>query len=182
MEWKVLQSEYLFKDKPWLTIRKEKCELPNGKIMPAYYIIEYPSWASVVALTKDNKAVFVQQYRHGLGVISIELPGGVVDPGETPEQGVKREIREETGYVFESYEYLGKIAPNPATSNNYMHMFLARGGEKVTGQSLDETEDVEVVLYTLDEVKQLLRENKIVQSLHCTTLFYAFSRLGLLTY
>lgn len=181
MKWTVLESAYLHKE-PWLTIRKEKCELPNGTIMPAYYIIEYPTWASVLALTKDNKAVFVKQYRHGLGVESIELPGGVVDPDETPEQGVMREIKEETGYVFDSYEYLGKISPNPATSTNYMHMFLARGGEKVAEQNLDETEDVEVILYTLDEVKQLLRENKIVQSLHCTTIFYALNRLGAMTY
>ena len=181
MKWKVLESEYLHKE-PWLTIRKEKCELPNGKIMPAYYIIEYPTWVSVVALTKENKALFVKQYRHGLGVESLELPGGVVDAGETPVQGAKREVMEETGYEFESYEYLGKISPNPATSTNYMHMYLARGGEKVAEQNLDETEDVEVLLYTIDEVKQLLRENKIVQSLHCTTLFYALNKLGLMTY
>jgi ADP-ribose pyrophosphatase len=178
MKWKVLESDYLHKE-PWLTIRKEKCELPNGTIMPAYYIIEYPTWVSVLALTKDNKAVFVKQYRHGLGVVSIELPGGVVDAGETPEQGIRREIMEETGYEFETYEYLGKISPNPATSTNYMHMYLARGGEKVAEQSLDETEDVEVALYSLDEVKQMLKENKIVQSLHCTTIFYALDRLGL---
>jgi ADP-ribose pyrophosphatase len=178
MKWKVLESDYLHKE-PWLTIRKEKCELPNGTVMPAYYIIEYPTWVSVLALTKDNKAVFVKQYRHGLGVVSIELPGGVVDAGETPEQGIKREIKEETGYEFESYEYLGKISPNPATSTNYMHMYLARGGEKVAEQSLDETEDVEVALYSLDEVKQMLKENKIVQSLHCTTIFYALEKLGL---
>jgi ADP-ribose pyrophosphatase len=178
MDWKVLESEYLHKE-PWLTIRKEKCELPNGTIMPAYYVLEYPTWVSVLALTKDNKAVFVKQYRHGLGVVSIELPGGVVDAGETPEQGIRREIREETGYEFDSYAYLGKISPNPATSTNYMYMYLATGGEKVAEQSLDETEDVEVVLYSLDEVKQLLKENKIVQSLHCTTIFYALNKLGL---
>ena len=75
-----------------------------------------------------------------------------------------------------------QISPNPATSTNYMHMFLARGGEKVAEQNLDETEDVEVVFYTMDEVKSLLRENKIVQSLHCTTLFYALNRLGEVSY
>lgn len=181
MEWTVLDSEYLFNE-PWLTIRREKCELPNGKIMPAYYIIEYPTWVSVLALTKDNKAVLVKQYRHGLGVVSIELPGGVVDAGETPEQGAVRELKEETGYVFESLDYLGKISPNPATSTNYMHMFLARGGEKVAEQSLDETEDVEVVLYTLDEIRTLIAENKIVQSLHVTTLFYALRKLGVIAY
>src|SRR3712207_6422475 len=128
MEWKVLESSYLHKE-PWLTLRKEKCELPNGKIMPAYYILEYPTWVSALALTKDNKAVFVKQYRHGLGVVSLEVPGGVVDAGETPDVAIKRELKEESGYVFESYEYLGKISPNPATSTNYMHMYLARGGE-----------------------------------------------------
>jgi len=177
MEWKILESEYLFNE-PWLTIRKEKCELPNGKIMPAYYTLEYPSWVSALALTKDNKVVMVKQYRHGLGVISTELPGGVVDKGETPEVAIARELKEETGYVFESYQLIGKICANPATTNNYMHMFIARGGEKVAEQSLDETEDVETVIYTIDEVKQLVKENKIVQALHTTTIFYALEKLG----
>src|SRR5918993_638378 len=169
MEWKVLESEYLHKE-PWLTIRKEKCELPNGKVMPAYYVIEYPTWATVFALTKDGKAIFVKQYRHGLGVVSIETPGGVVDDGEDVDTAVARELLEETGYKFEKLEYLGKISANPATTNNYMHMYLARDGEKVADQNLDETEDVEVVLYTIDELKDLIRQNKIVQSLHMTCI------------
>jgi len=181
MIWKVLDSEYLF-NVPWLTIRKEKCELPNGRIMPAYYTLEYPTWVSAFALTKDNKVVIVKQYRHGLEVISTELPGGVVDKGESPEFAIKRELKEETGYTFESYEYLGRISANPATTNNYMQMYLARGGEKVSEQSLDETEDVEVLIYDIKEVKQLLRENKIVQALHVTCILYALERLGELTY
>ena len=181
MIWKVLDSEYLF-NVPWLTIRKEKCELPNGRIMPAYYTLEYPTWVSAFALTKDNKVVIVKQYRHGLEVISTELPGGVVDKGESPEFAIKRELKEETGYTFESYEYLGKISANPATTNNYMQMYLARGGEKVSEQSLDETEDVEVLIYDIKEVKQLVRENKIVQALHVTCILYALERLGELTY
>lgn len=181
MEWKVLESEYLYNE-PWLTIRKEKCELPNGKIMPAYYVLEYPTWATVFALTKDNKAIFVKQYRHGLGVVSIETPGGVVDEGESPDEAVQRELFEETGYKFDKLERLGKISANPATTNNYMHMYLATGGEKVGEQSLDETEDVEVVLYTIDELKELIRKNEIVQSLHMTCIFYAMHKLGYLTF
>jgi ADP-ribose pyrophosphatase len=177
MEWKILESEYLFKV-PWLTIRKEKCELPNGTIMPAYYILEYPSWVSAFALTKDHQVVMVKQYRHGLGVISTELPGGVVDAGESIETAVARELKEETGYEFESFEFIGKLCANPATSNNYMHMFIARGGEKTSGQMLDATEDVEVVLYTIEEVKQMLRENRIVQALHTATMFYALEKLS----
>jgi 8-oxo-dGTP pyrophosphatase MutT (NUDIX family) len=181
MNWKVLDSEYLFNE-PWLTIRKEKCELPDGRIMPAYYVLEYPSWVTAFALTEDNKVVLVKQYRHGLEVVSTELPGGVVDKGETLEAAIARELVEETGYIFSSYEFIGKICANPATSNNYMHMFLAKGGRKVAEQSLDATEDVEVEICSIEEVKQLVRENKIVQSLHTATIFYALEKLGELRY
>lgn len=181
MEWKVLASEYLYNE-PWLTIRKEKCELPDGRLMPAYYILEYPTWVSAFALTKEGKVVMVKQYRHGLGVVSTELPGGVVDKGETPEVAIARELKEETGYAFSSFEMIGKISANPATTNNYMYIFIAREGEKVAEQSLDATEDLEVVFYGIDEVKQLLRENKIVQALHTAAIFYALEYLGELQY
>lgn len=181
MEWKVLESEYLFNE-PWLTVRKEKCELPDGRLMPAYYVLEYPTWVTAFALTKDEKVVMVKQYRHGLNVISTELPGGVVDKGETPEMAIARELKEETGFVFESYEYLGKISANPATTNNYMYIFLARGGEKVSEQNLDDTEDVEVLIHSIDEVKQLIKENGIVQALHTAAIFYALEKLGKVQY
>lgn len=181
MRWKVVESKCLFTE-PWFTVRKDICELPNGKKHEAYYILEYPDWATAFALTEDNKVVMVRQYRHGLGEISTELPGGVIDKGETAVQAIKRELKEETGYEFESFEEIGQVAPNPATSNNYMHMFIARGGKKIHEQNLDETEDVEVLVFSIDEVKQMLRENKIVQSLHCTCIFYALEKAGLLNY
>lgn len=181
MEWKVISSEKLFSE-PWFTVRKDVCELPNGNKHSSYYILEYPDWATAFALTEDNKVLLVRQYRHGLGVISTELPGGVIDKGEEPVTAVERELLEETGYVFESIEPIGMIAPNPATSNNYMHMFLARGGKKIKEQSLDDTEEMEVLVTSIEEVKELVRQNKVVQSLHTTCIFYALERLGQLAY
>lgn len=177
MKWTVLNSEYLF-DEPWLTVRKDQCLLPNGTIMPAYYTLEYPAWVSAFAMTREGQVILVKQYRHGLGVISTELPGGVVDAGESLEAAVTRELREETGYVFDSLEPLGKLSANPATTNNYMHMFLARGGVKVGEQQLDATEDVTVHLCSVEELKNMIRENSIVQALHAATIFYALSHLG----
>lgn len=181
MKWKVLESEYLFTE-PWLTIRRDKCELPNGRIMPAFYVQEYPTWVCAFALTKESKVVMIKQYRHGIQEISIEPPGGVVDKGEEPLTAIKREVMEETGYEFESYEFLGRVCANPSTGDNYLHMFLATGGKKTGEQKLDDTEDVEVVLYAMDELKQLLKENKIVQSLHVSCIFYALNHLGQMRY
>jgi ADP-ribose pyrophosphatase len=177
MKWKVLESEYLHK-KPWLTIRKDKCELPNGKIVPAFYVNEYPDWVNALCITEDGKVVMVKQYRHGIDSIEIELPGGVSEEGESPEEAVKRETLEETGYEFSKVKYLGKICANPSTTNNFMHMFLATGGKKVAEQKLDDTEDVEVELLSMEEVKQLVRDNKMAQSLHVNCIMYALIELG----
>lgn len=177
MKWKVLESVYLHRE-PWLTVRKDKCEMPNGKIVPAFYVTEYPEWVNALAFTKDGKVVMVKQYRHGIEQESIEIPGGVVEENETWQEGVERELLEETGYKFEKLEYLGKISANPSTTNNFMHMFLATGGEKVAEQKLDEVEDLEVLIMTLDEVKQLVKENKIVQSLHVNCIMYALWHMG----
>jgi len=181
MEWKVLESQYLFNE-PWLTVRKDRCELPNGNIVPSFYVIEYPEWVNVFALTEDSKVVMVKQYRHGIKEISIEIPGGVVDEGESVEEAARRELMEETGYAFDSYEYIGKISANPSTTNNFTHMYLAKGGRKVGEQDLDHSEEIEVVLMTIEEVKQLLRENKVHQSLHANCIFYALNMIGALTY
>jgi ADP-ribose pyrophosphatase len=152
--------------------------LPNGNIIPSFYVNEYPEWANAFGVTKDGKVVMVRQYRHGIGTVETELPGGVIEAGEDVREGVEREMLEETGYKFENFEYLGKISANPSTTNNFMHMFLATGGEKVAEQALDEEEDVEVLLMSVDEVKQMVKENKIMQSLHVNCILYALFRLG----
>ncbi len=178
MEWKTLRSEYLFKDL-WFTVRKDSCQRPDGKIVEPYYVYEFPEWVTAVALTSDGKVVMERQYRHALGMTMYEIPGGCVDSDDTDlETAIRRELLEETGYVFKQFEYLGKTSANPSTHNNWMHMFLATGGEKQAGQSLDENEDIEIHLLTIEEVKQLLADNQIIQSMHATALFYALQRLN----
>lgn len=177
MNWKTLKSEYLFKDL-WFTVRKDTCQRPDGKIIDPYYVYEFPEWVAAVAITKEGKIVMERQYRHALGMTMFEIPGGCVDPDDQDlEAAIKRELKEETGYVFEQYQYLGKISANPSTNNNWLHMFLATGGERKADQALDENEDIEIHLLSIEEVKQLLEDNQIVQSMHATALFYALEKL-----
>ena len=182
LKWKTLSSEYLFNDL-WFKVRKEKCETPCGKIVDPYYVYEFPTWVGALPVTKDGKIVMVRQYRHALGETMIEIPGGCVDDTDkNPEEAVARELLEETGYSFSSYEYLGRISPNPSTNTNVLHMFLAKEGELVASQKLDENEEIEVVLLSINELKQLLRENKIVQSMHVACIMYALEKLNELKY
>ena len=182
MNWKILSSEYLFNDL-WFKVRKDKCITPQGKVVDPYYVYEFPTWVTAVALTEDGKVVLEKQYRHALGETCIEIPGGCVDDTDSSlEEAIKRELLEETGYSFSSYEYLGKISANPSTNSNMMHMFLAKGGKRIASQDLDHNEEIEIDLVNIDELKQMLRENKIVQAMHLTCIMYALEKMGELKY
>jgi ADP-ribose pyrophosphatase len=179
LTWKTLSSEYVHKG-PWATLRIDKCEMPNGHILDDYYVLEYGTWVNGVAITEDNKVLMVEQYRHAAEIISLEIPGGVVDAGENPQEALRRELLEETGYQFDDFELLCTVYPNPSTGNNQAYSYLAKGGKKVQGQELDDAEEIIVKEYTIDEIKQLLAENKIGQAMHCTALFYGLIKLGVL--
>jgi len=182
LSWKTLSSEYLYKE-TWFTIRKDTCETQEGKIISPYYVYELPTWVTALALTEDGKVILERQYRHALGQTNYEIPGGCVDDTDPSlEAAIRRELLEETGYEFEKYEYLGRTSPNPSTNSNWMHIYLATGGRLVQKQELDHNEEIEIYLFTIDQLKQLLREDQIVQSMHVTALFYGLARLGQLHY
>lgn len=180
LQWKTIKSEYLFKDL-WFTVRKDTCEKPDEKIVSPYYVYEFPTWVTALALTEDGNVILERQYRHGIGEVNYEIPGGCVDDTDKSLQdAIARELLEETGYTFSGYEYLGKTCANPSTNNNWMHMFLATGGKPVKKQALDDNEDIELHLVTLTELKKMVMENKIIQSMHITTIFYALQKLDML--
>ncbi len=182
LKWKILSSEYLYRA-TWFTIRKDRCETPGKKIVDPYYVYEFPTWVTAMALTENNQVIMVRQYRHALGETLMEIPGGCVDDTDASLQAaIERELLEETGYKFTHYDYLGNISPNPSTNNNLMHMFLASGGIKVQEQHLDPNEEIEVYLFSIEEIKQMLKDNKILQALHATCLFYALNKLGYMHY
>lgn len=179
MKWNVLSSEYL-SEHPYFTARKDKCETPEGEIIQEYFVVELPMSVCAVALAESGEVLMVKQYRHPIEETILELPGGFVDKGETPDTAIKRELSEETGYTFSDIKFLAKTAANPGVLNNFTCFYLATGGKKTTKQKLDLNEFLVVENISMQALKTMLLENKIVQSLHANCAFYALRELGLL--
>ena len=175
-EWKVLESEYLIQ-RPWLTARRDKVELPDGRIIPEYYVLEYPDWVNVIAITKEGDFVMEKQYRHAARRISYELPCGVMEKGETPLEAAQRELLEETGFGGGQWQKLMELSANPSTMTNTTHCFLAIGVEKVTEPHLDATEELTVLFMRPDEVMRMLDQNQLCQSLMVAPLYKYFNSL-----
>ena len=174
-DWKVLRTEYLIK-RPWLTARRDEVQLPDGRIIPEYYVLEYPDWVNVIAITKDGHFVMERQYRHALGSTLFEIPCGVIEEGEDPLLAARRELEEETGYSGGTWTELMELSANPGTMTNLTYCFLATDVEKTTEPHLDATEDLSVCLLSRDEVCELLRHNEIKQSLMVAPLLKYLSK------
>ena len=173
-KWKILKSEYLIQ-RPWLTARRDHVQFPDGRENPEYYVLEYPDWVNVIAITKGGQFVMERQYRHALGRTSFELPCGVMEKGEKPLEAIQRELLEETGYGGGEWRHLMDISANSSTMNNLTHCFVATGVEKISTPHLDSTEDLEVHLLSREEVCELLKTNQLVQSLMVAPLWRYFS-------
>ncbi len=177
MDWKLVNSEYLYKEQ-WLTLRRDICETPGGVLVNPYYVLEYPDWVTVMAVTAERQVILIRQYRHAFGKVLLEIPGGVIDAEDTaPLNAARRELLEETGYAFDRFYSLGAVSHNPGTSTNLTHMFLATGGKYVQAQQLDANEEIEVLLKDVDEVERLLKDRQFLQSLHVSCLYYGLAKI-----
>jgi ADP-ribose pyrophosphatase len=168
--WKILESHHLHKN-----VRIDTCELPNGMTIEGF-VIEYADWATILALTSQQEVVLVRQYRHGAQKVILELPGGAMEPeDESPMQSARRELLEETGYTSDKFIQIGCVSPNPANQTNLIYSFLALDAEKIAGQHLDDTEDIEVVLKPLEEVIGMAKSGELIQSMQVSAVFFALA-------
>lgn len=140
---------------------------PRNDFLLKATVLESQDWVNVIAVTDENKFIFVEQYRFGTQNISCELPGGLVDPGEAHQEAAQRELLEETGYQSSDWSYLGHISPNPAVQNNTCHYWLARGARFAQPLSLDQGEDIEVILLNREEIQSCMDEGRIHHILSC---------------
>ncbi len=158
----------------------DRCELPDGRVMPKYYVMEFPEWVNVVPVTDEGKIVLVEQYRHAIGEWHLEIPGGSTEPGskEDPKKAALRELAEETGYVPEDIRLIGVHAPNPAMQNNRMHTYIAYGCKKMHEPTPDEFEDLKVITVTVPELIDMIFKGEISHSVVVASILYALPALG----
>ena len=133
-------------------------------------VLETPDWVNVVARTPDERYVVVRQFRFGPGLITTEIPGGVIDPGEASEAAARRELREETGYTSTSWSYLGIVEPNPAFHDNVCHHWLAENVVLTDETEPDPGEDIGVAALTADELRAEIRSGRMRHSLVISAL------------
>ena len=169
-KWTTLDSRYIIK-RPWLTARVDRVQLPDGRINPEHYVLEYPDWVNVIAITTEGEYVMIRQYRHGFDEVLTELCAGVSEQGETPLQAAQRELKEETGYAGGEWTLLMTIGQNPSICNNLTYCFLAQGVERIGDQELDPGEDIEVMLMTKQELIDMLKADQMKQALMAAPLW-----------
>jgi 8-oxo-dGTP pyrophosphatase MutT (NUDIX family) len=147
------------------SLRREDCAHPETGAEAGFYVLSAPDWINVMAVTPDERFVLVRQYRHGTKRFTLEIPGGMVDPGETPLVAAKRELLEESGYAADEWIPLGAVEPNPAILDNRCHTFLAVDARSVAEPAPEGNEELEVDLRPVGEIPGLVRDGTIRHAL-----------------
>jgi ADP-ribose pyrophosphatase len=177
--WRTLASRYLLDALPFLRVRQDECQLPDGRIISDYYIVEQPEVVMVCALTPPREVLLVEQYRHAIGTTCIELPAGVCNSDDFAVE-IQRELREETGYAVDAAQlhYLTACYPIPPRTNNRVHYFLALDVRLVGAQELDVLEDITLHVVPLAEALTMARTGRINGSDALACLLFAADYLA----
>jgi ADP-ribose pyrophosphatase len=159
------------------TLQRHELVDDQGQPLQHAFTFAMRDWVSIVPVTNEGKFVFVRQYRIGIDAPTLEVPGGIIDEGQTPPEAALRELREETGYGGGRLARLGANRPNPALQDNWHHMFLLAGAEKLGEPQFDHGEYCEVLLLTRDEIRSCIRNGDITHALVLLALARAFDVL-----
>lgn len=177
-DWEVL-SRKLVNDFGIVKIHAKQARSPRTGDVRDILAIDFPDWALVLAITPANKVVMVNQYRHGIEQVCLELPGGLIDPQDaSPQVAAQRELLEETGYQSYGLIQLGMCYPQPAVLSNRCFFFLAENAQKVQEPQMDEGEDIEILMVPLKDIPAMMEKKKINHGMVLLAFHYYWSKQG----
>ena len=159
-----------------MRLREDRIRLPDGGTIDEFHVVEYPNWAATVCIDRVGRLIMVEQYRHGVGRFSLELPAGVIEPDEAPEAAARRELVEETGYTADAWMSIGTCATDPCNHSNYAHFFLARDAYLQEKQNLDAEEDIAVHAIPVADVLKMLDAGEVIHGIHMAAILWAQRR------
>lgn len=179
--WSTSRSRTVLKDR-WIDLRADDCVTASGAEVAPYYVLTYPDWVHVVAVTPDRCCILVRQYRHAVAAVITELPGGMMDPQDVDdERAARRELAEETGYTSSDWRRISSLFPNPATHTNRVHVHLALNATRSHSQRLDPGEEgIQVLVRPLDDVLRDLQGGVLGQAMQVSALLMGLAAAGLL--
>lgn len=179
--WQTLASEQLADCRVFTVRRDDKVRLSEDSERAgqrhSFFVIDSPNWINVVALTATGDLVLIEQYRQGTDELTIEVPGGLVDPGEEPLTAAKRELREETGYVSEQWLHLGTTDPNPAIQSNRLDTYLALEAQQLEVPEFDSTEHIQIELASPQNALAMIGTGRIKHALVIVALHRAMPHM-----
>ena len=158
--WKRLRSTYLI-DSTYLKIRRDEIELPDGTVLPDYYIREARGFAIAIVRTAAGRFLAIEQYRYASDDVGLEFVAGSLEDAEEPLRCARRELREETGYEAPDWRLLGAFRPDPVRSTSTAYLFFADGAFRAGEPALEPTEQIEAAELTLEELRAAVRERRM---------------------
>lgn len=176
--WTLLGSRPLIEDR-WISLRADRLRTAAGVELSPWYVLDYPDWAVVVALTDDDRIVLVRQWRHAVQAWSLELPGGVMDTADAdPVAAARRELLEETGHDARDWRGLYAAWPNPAIQTNRLHVVLAIGAAPAAPLAHDPGEAIRVETLPVAEVLAGIGTGLLGQAMHVGALLAGLAAAG----
>ncbi|MEO8647593.1 MAG: NUDIX hydrolase [Acidobacteriota bacterium] len=162
--WEQLSTETIAKCRVF-DVEKSRWRRSSDAKEADFYTVDHSDWANVIALTNEDEIVLVEQFRFGVKETVLELPSGMIDADETPEDAARRELEEETGYVSDGWILLGRTHPNPAIQGNWIYHYLAKSCEATGKVNFDPNESIATRIMPLAELRRLMQNGEFSHSL-----------------
>jgi 8-oxo-dGTP pyrophosphatase MutT (NUDIX family) len=175
--WQTLESKTLVDDQ-WLTLTADRCRLPGGQVIEPYYVVHERDWVIVFAQADDGQILVVRQFRYGAKAVCVELPAGVIDPGETAAAAAGRELLEETGHTASQWRFVGRMYANAARLSNSAHFFLAQGLKRVADQDLDPSESIEFEFVPIADLHRMIEDGRFSQAVQAAAFYRCLRALA----